>query len=219
MVRPVPALLSVVVLGVLTLSLAPTANAMEHERSDVSVGFSSGWATHDQTPLSPAEGSLASGAGLLEPFSAAPYSGVEQSSFEGEIVWVFDHVRLSLARRSPVASFAMADTVVTLADGTEAFTRGLEVREWQVGIGAELPVKDAPVVPYLELAGVRRRVQAEVAIPEGMVSYSGRSFTFVAKGGVMVPLGEHVFLDVYGQTALRGQPGWNAGLSLGVAMF
>ena len=105
------------------------------------------------------------------------------------------------------------------ADGTEAFTRGLEVREWQVGIGAELPVKDAPVVPYLELAGVRRRVQAEVAIPEGMVSYSGRSFTFVAKGGVMVPLGEHVFLDVYGQTALRGQPGWNAGLSLGVAMF
>ena len=144
---------------------------------------------------------------------------VEQNSYEAEIVWVYDHVRVAVARRAPVASFAMADTVVTLADGTEAFTRGLEVWEWQVGIGAELPVEDAPLVPYLELAGVRRRVQAEVAIPEGMVSYSGRSFTFVAKGGVMVPIGERAFIDAYGQTALRGQPGWSAGLAVGVAMF
>ena len=206
------------VLALALTTVSSTADAMEPVRTDMSVGMSRGQASHDRTPLSLMDGDD-HGALVLAPFSETPYADVTHRGLDLEMTTVVRHVRVSVGYRLPISDFAMEDTLLTLADGSEVATRRLEVHQIELGFGYELPVQDSPVVPYLELVGATQLLRADLAMAEGIVPLGGRSFRLMAKGGMQLRFDEHAFIDLHGQSTVDGQDAWSVGVAIGASMF
>ncbi len=210
-------MLDLLALSALLTALSPAAHAVDSDRAGVSVGMGTGVTSFDQMPMSPEEGSLLEGAQLLAPFSGPPFDEVSHSGFHIRSQTVFNHIRVSHGYRMPITSFSMADTQVDLGDGRTAFTRGLTVHQLNLAIGAELPIEELPVVPYFDIVGVQQWARADLALPEGMVRYRGRSFAFHARGGLVMELGDPLYLNLEAQRSVVGQPGWDVTLMITLA--
>jgi hypothetical protein len=174
---------------------------------ELSVGFIGGYRDLSHMGFAFEDG-VSSAQGLVDPFSAAPYSGLPVYGVSSELRVVAHHLRFTAGVQKPFASFRLSDAV-----NGDVSTRALTMWDFRFGLGGEYAF--AHVAPFVDLLGDAQVVSAALAVSNQAVDYRAWAFGFTVRAGLRFHLSEYLYIAPSAEVGLGGAQRFGASLQAG----
>jgi hypothetical protein len=178
---------------------------------EISMGFVGGWRRFDRMSFR--------GDSELDPtlWRAPPFDGVPAYGLRYDARLVVAYTRMTMGVDIPFASYAVDETAITMADGSQSTVADLRPWSLRFGIGAELPV--GPVAPFIDVLGSIHTVKATFDIDDIEREVTARGFGFSVRAGIRLHVRRWFFAQIAGEAGIVGSMVWAGDLSVGFAVM
>ncbi len=198
---------------------APPRLEKEDTRYEFSMGFGLGLRDLSRVGFA-AESGPAGSLALVQPFAAAPYSGLITTGPQWNVLVAHHHLRMMMGLQKPFGQFRLADAAGTYTE--QGVTHSVSPRSiafWDIrfGLGAEATWRR--VTGSIDIIGDAQYTATALVIDGQPAEFRAWSFGYSVRAGARVQVSEHLFAMLAGEVGIVSanrfggllMVGWNFG--------
>ncbi|HYV43355.1 MAG TPA: hypothetical protein VFA20_00780 [Myxococcaceae bacterium] len=197
---------------------APTSSPASRDEFHFTISMIGASVSYWDTPLAFESGSAGELPGvkqMVEPFGAAPFSGLRAYGLRLEQRGIIHHVRLGLGGQIAFPRWRLADVNgIYDVDGVARHISATAVssKDLRLSIGLDLPI--GPVHLYGDVVGTLRFISTRLLIDGDEAKFGATSFGYSAEAGVALSVSDGLRLGLQVERGLVGEEAWGGSLVL-----